>query len=194
MLTIPQEGDAVGDLENLVKPVADVNDPDILRFQFVDHTKQSLGFARGEGGAGFVHDDDTGILRESLSDLDDLLLGDGEAVALGIDRDLHTDAIKQRLRPCLLAGAGNEADASRFLPKEDIFTGGQVRDEVELLINDPYAGGLRSLRGGDGGRLAVDLDRAFIRLVGAAENLDERAFARGQKHAHQDSRRRPPTG
>ena len=52
-----------------------------------------------------------------------------------------------------------------------------MRDEVELLINDPYAGGLRSLRGGDGGRLAVDLDRAFIRLVGAAENLDERAFA-----------------
>ena len=51
VLTIPQEGDAVGILKS-VKPVAYVNDPDILRFQFVDHTKQSLGFARERAALG----------------------------------------------------------------------------------------------------------------------------------------------
>ena len=177
MFAVPQEGDAVGNLKNLIEPVADVNDPDTLRFQFVDHPEQSLGFAGGEGGAGFIHHDDAGILRECLGDLDDLLLGDGEAVALGIDRHLHADPLEQCLRPCLLAGAGNEADAAGFLSEENILAGGQVRDEVELLINDPDAGRLRSLRGGDGGRLAIDLDRALVRLMGAAENLDERAFA-----------------
>ena len=112
VLAVPQEGDAVGDLKNLIEPVADINDPDTLRFQFVDHPEQSLGFAGGEGGAGFIHHDDACILRECLGDLDDLLLGDGEAVALGVDRHLHADALKQCLRPRLLAGEGNEADAS----------------------------------------------------------------------------------
>ena len=123
--------------------------------EFINNPEKSFGLAGWKGSAGFVHDDDACVLGECLGDLDNLLLGDGELAALDLDRNVNADALKQRPSLLWFVPLGNKADAAGFLSEENVFAYGQIGNKIEFLINDANAGGLRWLRRGDVGRLAI---------------------------------------
>ena len=60
---IAEDGDAVGDAGDLVHAVGDVNHGDPALFQSGDVFEESLDFRTGEGGGGFVEDEDGGVIR-----------------------------------------------------------------------------------------------------------------------------------
>ena len=66
------------------------SDADIDEIRSIWHKHHIIVFR----GIDWTPDEHMAFSRR-FGDLDDLLLGDGEAVALGVDRHLHADALKQ---------------------------------------------------------------------------------------------------
>ena len=72
----------VGDLEQLVHLVGDVDDALALGLERPDDLEQMLDFALGQRGRRLVHDENIGIVRDRLGDLDHLAIGDGKVADL----------------------------------------------------------------------------------------------------------------
>src|SRR5215210_53653 len=74
VVAVPEHGDAVGDLENLLQPVGDVDDADVLRRQVPDNAEQLPGLPLGQGGGRLVHNHGPRLTHEGPRDGHDLLL------------------------------------------------------------------------------------------------------------------------
>ena len=70
-------GDAVGDLEDLLQTMRDVEDRDTLLPEALDDAEELGYLVRRERGCGLVHDEHAHITGQRLRDLDDLLLRRG---------------------------------------------------------------------------------------------------------------------
>ena len=75
---VAQHRDAVGDLEQLVEPMADVDDPDAAAFELADDVEQARDVALGQRGGRLVHDQDARVVRQRAQNLDPLAVADGE--------------------------------------------------------------------------------------------------------------------
>ena len=62
---VAQNGDALGDLEDLVETMADENDADAGTLQLADQGEQRIDLVPGQGGRRLVHDDELGIRRQA---------------------------------------------------------------------------------------------------------------------------------
>jgi len=76
--TIAEDGDAVGELEDFVKLVGDVEDRDPLLFETQNDTEEAGDFGLGQGAGRLVHDEDVGLEGEGFGDFDELLVSDTE--------------------------------------------------------------------------------------------------------------------
>ena len=83
VLTVAHDGDPVGDLAQLLEPVGDVDDALALLAQRADDAKEFSDLGVGERGGRLVHDEDGGVQRQRLGDLDHLLLRDLQVHDLG---------------------------------------------------------------------------------------------------------------
>ncbi len=68
----------VGEVEDLLEPVGDVEDRHAALPQPLDQAVQELDLLVGERGGRLVHRDDPGVMRDRLDDLHDLLSSDGQ--------------------------------------------------------------------------------------------------------------------
>ena len=68
----------VGDLEQLVHFVGDVDDACALSLERADDPEQVLDLAIRQRRGRLIHDQDVGIVRDGLGDLDHLPVGDRE--------------------------------------------------------------------------------------------------------------------
>ena len=75
---VAEHGDAVGELHDLVDAVRDVDDRDAVAGELPDDLEQPLAFGRRQGRGRLVHDQDAGVDRQRLGDLDQLLLADAQ--------------------------------------------------------------------------------------------------------------------
>ena len=76
MPAVTQDGDAIGQPKDLVHLVRDVEDRDAVGSQSPDDLEQPFGLRFGERAGWLIHDEDAGSFRESLRDLDQLLIAD----------------------------------------------------------------------------------------------------------------------
>src|SRR5437763_2011553 len=76
--TVAKDGDAVGDAEDLVELVRDVDHADAARAQLVDDAEEGFDLGVCERGGRFVQDEYARFLRERLRYLAELLLSDAE--------------------------------------------------------------------------------------------------------------------
>ena len=111
MAAVAQHGDAVGEVHHLLDAVGDVDDADALGGELADDAEEALAFGRGEGGGGLVHDEDAGVEREGLGDLDELLLAHAQAGDAGVGVEVDPEAGEERPR-----GGGDMARRSRKRP------------------------------------------------------------------------------
>ena len=78
-LAVAHDRHPVGDAEDLVEPVRDVQDRYAVGLEVPDHLEEALDLLLRERGRRLVHDDDLRVYGERLGDLDPLHLGDREA-------------------------------------------------------------------------------------------------------------------
>ena len=75
---VAKDGAGVGDLEQLVHPVGDVEDRHPAFAQAADKGEKEVDLTRGQGRGGFVEEEDRGAEGHRLGDLDHLLLANRE--------------------------------------------------------------------------------------------------------------------
>ncbi len=178
VLAVAHHRDRVAEREDLVEAVGDEDQGATLVAQAAGDREQPLDLDAAQGCGRLVHDQQGRVERDGLRDLDDLLVGDGEAArrATGVDRDAQP--LEEALglgvhrRPVDPAGA-----AERLAAHEDVLGDRQVGEQRRLLVDHRDAGRL-----GLGGRAEVDVvtlepERAAVALVDARHDLDQRGLA-----------------
>jgi len=175
---VAKDGDAVADFEDFIEAVGDVDDAGAGGAQVGNDAEETLGFALGEGGGGFVEDEDFGVRTDGLGDLDDLLFrhAEGGDEAGGVDVGAGAfEQIAGLARALFPIDAAEEA--GRLEREGDVFGDGEVREERGLLIDGGDAESARDGRGVVRDGLAEDGERAGIGGDGAGHDLDEGGFA-----------------
>ena len=165
--------------EDLVEAMADEQHGDAAVPQAADDREQPVDLVRRQRRGGLVEDEHAGLDRERLRDLDQLLVGHREPADGRLDVEPDVQLLEQRLRLAPhLAPVDGPQRACRRVADVHVLGHAEVREQARLLVDhrDPERPGLR--RAGDHGRLAVDADRARVRLVDAGQDLDQGALAR----------------
>ncbi len=209
---ITEHGDAAADAEHLVEPVRDVDDRHAPRRQTLDQRKQLRHFParqrRGRlvhhenarvagrvhrrlGGGGLVHRSLGGGGRERFGNLDHLALRQPEARHerpwIG-RRFLEPEIPQQRRRARVERSPVDDAGhPRRRRPEKNIFGDRELRNEVQLLIDDADAERERVARAADLHRLAMDDDLARVLAIRAAEDLHQRRLpgaVLAEEHVH----------
>ena len=168
---VAQDDDAVGAVLDFAQPVGDVDDADALLAQFADELEQALGLGEREAGRRLVHDDDAGVERKRLGDLDHLLLGEGKLVEPRAAGDVEAEPLEQRfgVGVDLLAVDQLERRDQRLAAEKDVGRHVEVVEDVEFLVDE---GDAELHRVGD----VVDLDRLAVH-----ENLARRPADRRRR-------------
>ena len=181
---VAQDADAVRELIHFRHPVADVDNRHPFIAQAQNQFEQTVGFARREGGGGFIHHQNTAVAVQRAGDLHLLLLGDGQLHDQVGGAELRAQTVNDRLRLGSHLFALDQPAARQLAAEKNVFRHGQVRSKLHLLINQGNACGQRILRTFDVKRLTVDEDVAAAGGIGACEDLHQRAFS-GAVFPHQ---------
>src|SRR6185295_17565389 len=86
---VADDGDDVGELADLLEPVADVEDRDAAVAEPTDGGEEAVDLVGRQRGGGLVHDQQPRTRRERLRDLEELPVGDAEPAYGGVGADLH---------------------------------------------------------------------------------------------------------
>ena len=180
-LAVAEHGHPVGQREDLVHLVADVQHGGAGLAQVVDHAEEPGDLRVRQRRGRLVHDHDRGVEGQGLGDLDHLLVADPQVADPGPRRDRRAQAVEQPARPGLHRAVVQPAQpaAPRLLAaQEDVVGDRELRDEVQLLVDDPDAGVLGLARPGEPHRPAVQADLAVVVGDRAGQDLHQRALAR----------------
>ena len=140
--------------------------------------EQRVALRRRQRGGRLVHHQDARVERQRLGDLDQLLLADPQLRHAALRVDLDSEPREQPVRrlgdP---SSIDDRAGDQRLAAKEDVVGRRQLRDEIELLMNDRNARPLGVLHAGELHRRAHEPDDAVVLDVNAGENLHQRRLA-----------------
>ena len=166
------------DLEDLVELVAHEDHGDTAGLEAADDPEEPLHLAVREGGGRFVHDEHACLADEGAADGDELAIGDGEVLDVGVEIEAQSQVGHDALGGRADAPAGGELTATGELGEHgDVLGGREVREEGEVLVDhlDTRADGVA--RRDVAVRDPVDDDLARIGPLDSADDLDERRFA-----------------
>ena len=141
------------DLRDLLHAVRDVDDADPARGQAAHGREQLADLRLREGRGRLVHDQHARLRGQRLGHLHHLLLGDAQRLHRRARVEAHAQPLEQRARLRHQAAPVHHAAAGRLPAEEDVLGRGELRHEVELLVDGADAELLRVAR-------ARDLDRA----------------------------------
>ncbi len=149
-------------------------------FSPADDGQQPGALGEAEAGGGFVHDDNAGIDRERLGDLDQLALCDRQFRHVGVGGEIGAETGQQRGHAAMLGGVVHQAQRAAeqpLAPDEHVGSDIEVLEQVEFLMHEGDAGAgrlgdaqFRMVR-------AVDHYRAGAGRGDAAEYLHQRGLA-----------------
>ena len=194
-LSVPQDGDAVRGVDDLVQPVRDKDDGDAARGDILHHLEELRRLALGQHGGRLVkHEQLHAPLVNLAGDFHKLHIADRQTGHEGIFVNRHAHVIQ---RPARVGGhrlhiqrfkvfaehAGNHARPADFAVELDVFGDGEARQQHELLMHHADALGHRVMRRGNGRLLAVEIDFAaeaacFVDDGHAEEHIHQRALSR----------------
>src|SRR5690606_7486279 len=132
--TVLEHGDAVTEIKNLLQPVRNIKNRNTTSLQPVDDAIKQINLIIGQSRRRLIHRNDLGIVRESLSDLDDLLLGNREGAHSSIRVNESNTKFGEkfgcrRRHPTVI----NETGLARLPAEEDVLGDTALRKQVELL-------------------------------------------------------------
>ena len=185
MPPVAHHGDPPSDPEHLVEPVRDVDDGDAAGGKALDEREELRHLTAGERRRRLVHDEHLCVVAlarrsrggsgQSLGNLHHLPLRETKAADRRARIDGHAEVVEQRGRALVQrAPVDDAAPACGQLPQEDVLGDREVRDEVQLLVDDadPEVAGVARAANLDG--LTIEADLAGVLAVRAAEDLHQR--------------------
>ena len=158
-----KDGDPVGDLEDLFQPMRNEDERLAALGQEPHHIKQPVDLVRRKRGGGLVEDDDFGVDRHRLQDLDHLPLTRREIAQRRAQRQMPalTELLEQGVGARGELTPGNPAGRAK-LRQVDIFEHAQIRRQARLLHHHRDAGADRLARRGEARRRAEEPNFAAI--------------------------------
>ena len=177
---IAQDGKAVGQREDFIEPVRDVDTAQPSRAEIAQDPEKCLHLVFGKRRGGFVEDEDAGVLRQSLDDFDELLFTDTEPAHRRGRIDGDAESREQRAGVMVQFRPVDEGAAPRRRTEEYVFRDRHFLDQRKFLVNDGQTGapGLGDpVKARD---LPVDEQFSLVRAVRVqtAQELDQRRLAR----------------
>ena len=106
--------------------------------------EQPVRLGDGQARRRLVHDDDLGVERQRLGDLDELALGEREIGDGRVGLEIGAEPVEQRPACGAQVAAVDEpgtAAQKRLAAEEDVGGDVEIVEEVELLVNEGDAGG-----------------------------------------------------
>ena len=174
---VAQDGDHIAYRHQLFQPVGDIDDGDPLAGQLADHPKQDLHLGFAERRGRLVEDQNVGVLRQRLGDLNQLLLPHLQVANQLARRDGLIEAFQQRRGAGLLLRLVDRRHALLQLPaKEDVFRHVEVLKQVQLLVHHANAvsGGIAGA--GERHLFAVEPHLAKAGLLHPGKDFHQRRF------------------
>ena len=145
MGAVAQHRHPVGESEDLRQLVGDIGDADAALAQPPDHLQQPARIRIRQCGRRLVHDDQLGVLRQGLGDLDPLSVRHREAADDGIDVEIMAvERIEQGASAGPHGGPVHAAPAgARRMADIDVLRHAQLGEEQQFLIDRGDALGRR---------------------------------------------------
>ncbi len=184
-LAVAEHRELVGDLEQLVHLVRDVDDALALLAQLANDAEQMVDFDIAQRRRRLIHDEHLGVERHGLRDLDHLAACHRQRAHFGLRVDVDRQPGEQRLRAPAQFGVIDQAAAVPGLaPNPDVLGHGHVRHQVQFLMDHRNTAIERIERAVQHDRLALEADLAPVRRMHAGNDLHQRGLA-GTVLAHQ---------
>ncbi|MNX85707.1 hypothetical protein D3C86_1175570 [compost metagenome] len=185
IFAVAENRELVGDLEQLVHLMGDVDDADAALPEITNDAEEMLDLALRQRRCRLVHDENVGIVGNRLGDLDHLTACHRKLTNTGFRIEIDTQPLKQGLGAAIHFAVINEAQpVFRLAADPDVFRNRHVSHQVQFLMDHGDAVLQRIERGIETDRRAFQANFAVVRLVDAGENLHQRRFA-GAILAHQ---------
>ena len=177
--TVPEDADPLGDVENLLHPVRDVEYRRTLRLEGAYYPVERLDFGIGQSGGGLVHDEDRRVLADGLQYLYHLPRRDPEIAYENARVELDIVALAELSRLGFHRSyiEDREEFSRRQVGYEQVFRDAQVGHQRELLEDDADSLGVRLSDAPQIGPAPLYEHFTGIRRVHAAEDLHEGALA-----------------
>ena len=177
-LAVPQHRDPVAEREDFLELVADEDDRDILRLQPPQHVEERIRLVTGDRSRRLVKQQNLGLKRERLGDLDDLHLRDRERRHLRPRFDAAIELVEHRARLPMHLRVVDHAVPGRQMLEQDVFAHRKARDEVALLMDGADRGGERVAGRAEFHRATIEQQASRVRLVDACHDFDQRRLPR----------------
>ncbi len=176
--SVAQHRDGVADGEDFLEAVGDVDDRHAVPPQHPDAFEEPTDLRARERGGWLVHDENTRALRERVGDLDHLLMRYAKRMDERARVEIHAEHLEQtprlRMHTPAIDGAGNAA--AKLAAEKDVLRDAEVGNEREFLEDDRNPEPARVGRRVDADGPALDPHFAPVRMVRAAQDLDERGL------------------
>ena len=144
-----------------------------------DDVEQVADLRFAERRRRLVEDQQAGVERQRLGDLDELLLADAQRLDLSFGGDRQHETVEECSGELVHRRRVEQPGRVVQLAAEiDVLGDGQLGDQVELLVDDGDPVALGVARAVQHQRLAVHRQLARVVRVRAAEDLHQRALAR----------------
>ena len=179
VLAVAEDGDVVGDPEDLVHLVGDVDDGDPEVGQALDHPVQVRHLAFRNGRGGFVHDDDLRVVADGLGNLDHLLFRHRQVLHPGPRVDVDLPLVEEFTGLAEHGGGAEQPQtAARLAAQPDVLRHHHLGDGGQLLVDHRDAVLQAVLGVLEVHLLTGQLHRAGVRLVHADQAFHQRGLAR----------------
>ena len=156
--------------------MGDINDADSAGAQVFDDFEESFRLLELETRGRLVHDEDTGVGRESLGDLDELLSSDREIADESRRTEFESDAIEKLARAGRYLIFVDQSEAGGFATEEEISADAEIGREVEFLMNEGDAMAETFLDGANRDFISLNPYRPRIGPLHAGEDFHEGTF------------------
>ena len=162
VVAVPEHGDAVRDLEDLLQPVGDVDNAYALGGKVLDDAEELADLPLGQGRGRLVHDHGPRLTHQRPRDGHDLLLRRREPLygRGGVEADAKGFEPLARLPPHGLPVEAAPAGPWPLAADEQVLCHRELGEQVELLRDHGYARRLRVARRGERNGLAAHLEHS----------------------------------
>ncbi len=178
-MAVLEDGDGVGQVEDLLEPVGDVEDAHAAFAQTGDDPVEDLDLVVGQRRRRLVHGDDARVVGERLDDLHHLLFGHGQMPDPRSGGDaLQAQVVEQFGGGPLHGPVVHQPPGEDLPPQEHVLGDGPLREQVELLEHGGHTGAAGPRGVVEGDLRAVDLDPPAVGSVHPGQHLHQRGLAR----------------
>ena len=178
MAAIAQHRHPVGDGFDFIKLVGNIQDRDTLRAQAPDLIKQDLDLAPGQNRGRLIQNQDIGLFRKRLGDLNHLTVRHRKIANACARIDITLQLIQKLLRLCAHGCLIKEPAAFDFTAQKDVFFDGQLFGKVQFLMDQDHAVGFANFTVGKLDRGLIKDQFPAARLMISRKNFHKCRFAR----------------